>query len=57
MDNINNKIELIHSAIKEGWKIKIKNNKFILIKHNKSFHKLPEFLIKYNKSKTKKIMN
>lgn len=56
MDNINNKIELIHSAIKEGWKIKIKNNKFILIKHNKSFHKLPDFLIKYNKSKTKKIM-
>jgi len=54
---MNNQIKLILSAIKEGWKIKIKDNKFILIKHNNSFHKLPEFLIKYNKSKTKKKMN
>ena len=50
-------IHFIHEAIKEGWIIKIKKKNFIFIKKYKHFNKLPSFLVKYSKSKTKKLIH
>jgi hypothetical protein len=50
-------IRFVYDAIKEGWIIKIKNNSFTFIKKYKTFDKLPSFLIKHSKSKTKKLIH